>query len=260
MSRFGTYHWQGVKLGDPALDAARSELASPSDEDAALRAFVDLLRSGVTAAVGIALDHYHYAISMERHGFGNVLRDFDQEVLQRARQILRDAPSAASETGASMKGRDSASALLIMINRAEVEDSESIARVLDAPPNYDAESAAFRSAGRILQLSAGVDERLVTALTRVVFDDGRDVDDRLEALQALSKSSSPQALADFRRALELNDLELQATAARALAKHDLVSHRSLIEAKAATWPEDAPYPASDVRDILAESDDSSEDE
>ncbi|MGW6137975.1 hypothetical protein ACWFRM_10520 [Streptomyces sp. NPDC055144] len=260
MNRFGTYHWQGVTLGDPALDAARSELASPSDEDAALRAFVDLLRSGDTAAMGIALDHYHYALSMERHGFGSVLKDYGHEVLQRARQILHEAPSPASETGASMNGADYASALLVMINRAEEEDAESIARVLDAPPNYDAESAAFRSAGRILQLSSGADERLVTELARVVFDEGRDVDDRLEALQALAKGSTPRTLADFQRAMELDDLELQATAARALAKHDLAAHRSLIEEKVATWPEDAPYPASDVRDILAESDDSVENE
>ncbi|MGW1942816.1 hypothetical protein ACWCRC_00610 [Streptomyces sp. NPDC001940] len=260
MSRFGTYHWQGVTLGDPALEAARSELASPSDEDAALRAFVHLLRSGDTAAMGIALDHYHHAISAERYGFGSVLKGYGHEVMQRARQILREAPSPASESGAGMYGADYASALLVMINRAEEEDVELIARVLDAPPNYDSESAAFRSAGRILQLSSGANERLVTALARVVFDEGRDIDDRLEALQALAKSSAPRTLTDFKRAMELDDLELQETAARAIAKHDLAAHRSLIEEKVATWPADAPYPASDVRDALAESDDSVENE
>ncbi|MFL4902569.1 hypothetical protein ACJ6WF_05140 [Streptomyces sp. MMS24-I2-30] len=260
MSRFETYHWQGVTLDDPGLEAARSELASPSDQDAALRAFVDLLRSGETAAMGIALDHYHYAISMERHGFGNVLRGYGHEALQCARQILRGAPSAASQTGASMNGAEYASALLIMINRAEEEDVESIARVLDAPPNYDAESAAFKSAGRILELSTGANERLVTALARVIFDDRRDAGDRLDALEALAKGSSPQALVEIKTAMELNDLGIQTTAAYALAVHDLAAYRSLIEEKAAAWPEDAPYPASDVRDILVECDDSAEEQ
>ncbi|MGW7381189.1 hypothetical protein [Streptomyces sp. NPDC054794] len=253
MSRFDTYHWHGVTLADSTLDAARAELEDPSGEEAALRGFVTLLRSGNLAATGIALDHYHYAITRERHGFGSVLKEYREEVRRCARKILRQGPAPGSATGAAMAGADWASALLIMINQAEQEDAEIIAGALDAPPNFDAESAAFRAAGRILQQSTGTNERLVAVLSRAVFDEARDADERLEALQALSRS--PHAVTDLLRAAELDDLELQATAVRALARLDLAAHRRLVEEKAASWPEDAPYPASDVRDVLAELDD-----
>lgn len=139
-----------------------------------------------------------------------------------------------------------------MINKAEQRDSDLIARALELPANFDAESAAFRSAGRILRHSTEPEHRLVTALSRAVFDDSRHTDDRLEALHALSRAGSPHALTEIRRAMNLDDLELQATATRALCVHDLANHRDLIEEKVASWPDDAPYPAADVRDILAE--------
>ncbi|PUB32176.1 hypothetical protein C8K30_101697 [Promicromonospora sp. AC04] len=252
MARFSTYHWQGVVLPDPAHDAARSELESPSSDHAAVQAFVTLLRSGDTAATGIALDHYHYAISMERYGLGSDLRTYGHEALECARRILGKPAVPTPEAEPDLAGASCSSALLIMINRAEQEDSDLIAGALESPANFDAESAAFRSAGRILQHSIEPNRRLVTALSAVVFDELRHTDDRLEALQALAKSETPQALAELERATDLDDLQLQATAARALCVHDFAGHRDRIEEKVASWPADAPHPASDVRDILGE--------
>src|SRR5882757_452476 len=55
-------------LGDIELEGAREELSNPTGETGQRDAFLTLLRSGVDAAVGIALDHYHYADALCRFG------------------------------------------------------------------------------------------------------------------------------------------------------------------------------------------------
>ncbi|MFE9822854.1 hypothetical protein ACFYSH_11940 [Streptomyces sp. NPDC005791] len=250
MEKFDTYHWQGCRLDDPELEAARLELVSPRSGDAAQRAFTRLLHSGSTPAMGMALDHYHYALSGERHGIAGLFAAHAAEVLACARTILRRAQAGGATEACAANGADGASALLVLVNEATGEDSDLIARNITDPPGPDSFSAALGAAGTILDTVTEPGRRLIAAVEGIVFDESADLDDRLEALQALARGRSPAVMSALVRASALEALELQVTAVQALAFHDMDTHRGLVETRAARWPEGAPYPAADVRRLL----------
>lgn len=254
MEKFDTYHWQGRRLEDPELEEARLELVSPQSGDVARHAFMRLLRSDSIPAVGIALDHYHYALSGERHGMSSLLASHASDVLQCVRKILQRPLPSATDDAAATDSAARASALLVLVNEATPEDSDLIARNIEEAPGPDALSAALGAAGTILDSVREPVPRLVAAVERLVFDDSLDFDERLEALQALAQGSSPDVLAVMVRASALEDLELQVTAVQALGFHDMGAYRGLVEERAASWPEGAPYPAADVRRLLREDD------
>ena len=54
-----------------------------------------------------------------------------------------------------------------------------------------------------------------------------------------------------RTALGSSELTLQIAAALVLAEHDLAHSRASVERVVAGWPDDAPYTADEVRDLLA---------
>lgn len=254
MEKFDTYHWQGRHLEDPELEEARIALVSPQSGDAARRAFARLLGSDSVPATGIALDHYHYALSGERHGMASFFASYAGDVLERARTILRRPPVPAVDEGSAIDRSARASALLVLLNEAAPQDSDLIARSIEEAPGPDALSAALGAAGTILDSAREPSPRLVAVVERLVFDESVDFDERLEALQALAQGSSPEVMAALVRASALDELELQVTAVQALGFHDMATYRGLVEERSASWPEGAPYPAADVRRLLREDD------
>ncbi|MFJ8074339.1 hypothetical protein ACIQ7Q_10470 [Streptomyces sp. NPDC096176] len=252
MEKFDTYHWQRHRLEDPELEAARLELVAPRTRDGALSAFTRLLHSTSVPAIGIALDHYHYGLSGERHGIAGLFAPYASEVLDRARMILRRASSLDPTAGTDVDRAGRASALLVLLNEATPEDSELIAESIEDRPGPDEFSAALLAAGTILGSAPEPGGRLVAALERIVFDESADLDERLEALQALAQGSSPDVVAVHVRVSAVNELTLQVTAVQALAFHDMDTYRDLVRERAASWPEEAPYPAADVRRLLRE--------
>ena len=250
---FNTYYWHGSPLDDPSLETAREEVRSWKDLAARKKAFLVLLRSAHPVAVGTALDHYDYAESSSRHGSANIFSDYAPEVLDRAREILQQAPLPAEVTGAEEDGANHASALGAMLNLALPEDSELIAKALEEQPrNPSVFEAATMAARTSLERSAVPDQRLLDALGRVVFDDASPTADRTTALRALGGARSPQAAELIIRACDIDKLEIQAHAAALLAHQDINQHRALLERLVASWPDNAPYPASDVSDMLNE--------
>ncbi|MER7202318.1 hypothetical protein CG723_01305 [Streptomyces sp. CB01635] len=254
MEKFDTYHWQGRHLEDPELEEARIELVSPQSGDAARHAFTRLLCSDSIQAMGIALDHYHYALSGERHGMASLFAPYASDVLECARKILRRPPVSATYEASAIDKAACASALLVLVNEATPEDSDLIARSIEEAPGPDALSAALGAAGTILDSVREPSPRLVAVMERLIFDESVDFDERLEALQALAQGSSPVVMAVLVRASALEDLELQVTAVQGLGFHDMGTYRGLVEERSASWPEGAPYPAADVRRLLREDD------
>src|SRR5215212_4844252 len=120
---FNTYYWHGYVLQDAQLERARSTLATSGGRDAT-GAFELLLRSDEPAAVGIALDHYHYVDASTRHGSGSPFAPYAGSVRARALDMLRQPPIPAG--GVTEEGANHASALGALLNLAEPEDAELI--------------------------------------------------------------------------------------------------------------------------------------
>ncbi|MFC5218308.1 hypothetical protein [Streptomyces coerulescens] len=244
---FNTYHWRDCPLDDPELERACAVLASETpDEDA----FLALLRSGRTAAVGTALDHFHHADAVSRHGGGNPFAHHLAEVLERAREILSAPPAPSSETGAEKDGADHASALLAMLNHARPEDSGLIASALRQATTADTLEAATMAAATALERSTVLDEELISALRDIIFGESVAIWERVEALKAFNNVKSPRAADIAAQALESDDHDLQVHAAIILATHHLSTHRTVVEQVVESWPENVPYPAAAVLDAL----------
>lgn len=242
---FDSFYWHGARTGTPELEQARERLAASSDR----AAFELLLRSGDPVAIGVALDQYDYADASTRHGTTNPFEGYHDEVIARARDILRGPPSPAS-LGAE-PGANHASALGALANVAEPEDSELILRALEQASTLNLRFAAARTAGTALEKSPQPDARLVDALARLLLDEaaGREVRDA--ALSALGGARSDAATDALLRVTRVSDVRRQASAAVHLLDRDLRAHRAYVEELVRSWPEDPPYPAGDVLEMLA---------
>lgn len=251
MRKFDSYHWQNAVLDDPDLQAARNRLGRSPGGEEGVRSFLTLLRSSEEAARGIALDYYHYAASQERYGSPNPFSGFRSEVLEAARNILRAPARPARESGGDFDGAEHASALVALANEATEQDSGLVVDALRKASSFDTVSAALQAAGRIMRWSDPPPDNLVSSILLIVHDEDLDLDERLEALQALARGKTPETLRELARVAEFRDPVLQVTATHALAFHDLETYRSFVEERFASWPDDSPYPASEVRDLLS---------
>lgn len=242
---FDSFYWRHARLGTLELERARERLVSSHDP----AAFELLLRSGDPVAVGVALDQYAYADASTRHGQSNPFGGYRDEIIARAKEILRGPPSPASlgaEPGASY-----ASALGALLNVADPEDSELIRLALEQASTPNLRFAAARAAKSALEKSVTPDARLVDVLARLLLDDATDLDSRLAALSALGGARSAAAADALLRTTRAPDISLQASAALHLLDRDPVAYRARVEELARSWPEDPPYPAGDVLEVLA---------
>lgn len=242
---FDSYYWHDARTGTPELERARERLAASSDR----AAFELLLRSGDPVAIGIALDQYHYADASTRHGTRNPFDGHFDEVVARARDILRGPPSSAS-LGAE-PGANHASALGVLMNVAEPEDAALIVPGLDPACTGNLRLAAAFAAGPALEKSPVPDPRLVDALARLLLDEAAELDERHAALTALGRAESAAVTDVLLRATRVADVGLQASVALHLLDRDPRAHQARVEELVRAWPADLPYPAREVLDWLA---------
>ncbi len=242
---FDSFYWRDARTGSPELERARERVAAERDQ----AAFELLLRSDDPVAIGIALDQYACADARTRHGTANPFAAYRDEVIARAREILRDPPSASS-LGAE-PGASHTSALGALLNVAEPEDAVLIVRALEQASTSNLRFEAARAASAALEKSDAPDERLIEALARIVLDESADLDERRAAVSALGRARSATATDALLRALRAADVGLQASAALRLLDRDPEAHRARVEELARSWPEDPPYPAGDVLELLA---------
>jgi HEAT repeat protein len=205
----------------------------------------------ILVAIGIALDHYHYADASTRHGTSNPFENYQDEVLALAREILRCAPSPMSER--VEQGANHASALGALMNLARPEDAALIVGALEKTPTSNVRLAAAFAGSTALESAASPDERLIAALEKVAFDDTAEPDERRSAVSAVGRTRSVAATDTLLRMSRIADLGLQARAALHLLHSDLRAHRAYVEEIVHRWPIDAPYPASEVIELLSES-------
>ena len=251
---FDSYFWLDAHFDDPALSAARAELAQPTSEEASKAAFRRLLRSDSVAAQGVAFDQYRYAEASSRFGDGNPFEPEAEEVLQRAREALRQPPTARGEQGARIDGANHASALAAILNLAQSEDAQTVVDVLGQAGNSDVRTGALEVAQSVAERSATVDPALVGAVARAVDNPQWPWRDREQALAVLYEAAPAAAIEKALQLLNAPDLRMRIRAAWVLAEADLERHRPLLTELAASWPDDAPYPAFEVRQALADED------
>lgn len=245
---FDSYYWRSSRLSTPELEHARVLVATTRD----LASFMLLLRSSDIAAVGIAFDQYHYADASSRHGTVTPFGEYRSEVAARAREVLRQPPSAAA--GSVEAGANHASALGALANLAESEDAELIVQVLRWAGPSNLRFAAALAARSVLENSVSPNEQLISELEKVVFDESTASEERRAALAALGRARSEFATDALLRVLRVSDPSLQASSALHLLDRDLPRYRFRVEEIARTWPKDPPYPADEVIELLAESD------
>jgi hypothetical protein len=246
---FDSYYWHDAHL-DPEHESARAVVRGASVE-AAVGAFRILLASSRVSAQGIALDQYHHAEANSRFGTDNPFREVRRQVLQTARAVLAAPPVHEGDDGASIGGANHASALGALLNLADAADAERLAAILEQRPNHVVLGLALQCAGTVLEKDASL-VALAAAVRQVVQDSAVPARERGNALH-LVELTEPELAEQL--ALELvrgSDLRLQADAAWLLAERDLGRHRDLLVEIEARWPESAPYPAFEVRQLLEE--------
>ncbi|KAA5824710.1 hypothetical protein ABT337_33455 [Saccharopolyspora hirsuta] len=234
-----THYWQHVEFEDPALETARRELHAPTGALGVDEAFLALLRSGRTVAVSIALDMYSAEERTSRWGFANPLQEHADEVLERAREVLRRPPMPATDSGAAHDGADHASALGAMMNLARPDDADLLAAVLRAPASSEVLLTACMAADGALWADEPSSE-LIAALGEIVFDTARTTDQRKDALRALGNVEASSAADIAVRAAQDEDAELRSTAVAVLATAHLSTHRPLVEEFFAACPRTDP--------------------
>lgn len=231
-------YWQGCDLESPELGAAHQELRSPTGAIEHQRAFRMMLHSGHTAAVGIALDHFHHGAGLSR--FGLDVEAYAPEVLAVARDVLRHPPSPAAASPETGAGANHASALHVFEELAAPEDAEAIALALRLP-NAAAvvRERAVSAASEYFDRWELPDARVVTALEDLIFDTAADIGLRAEAVIPLFDVHSPQVTAVLVRAANSPEPAIQVEAAIGLTREQRIDeYRDLVERLAASLPDE----------------------
>ncbi|MFF1916292.1 hypothetical protein ACFVYE_32855 [Streptomyces sp. NPDC058239] len=188
-----------------------------------------------------ALDDYQSAQADTRWGVDNPYWPLANEVRFAARDLLGQSPS----------GRSHASALTVMWHLAEEEDADLIADALEGAPDAEVREMALLAAGTALAEGEEPNRRLLATITATVLDEGLDVRDRKDAMQALEDLDLPEVEDLIVRLSESSALELQVYAAGCLATPlRLRVHRDRVRRLARSWPEDAGWEAKHVREAV----------
>ncbi|MGW1616956.1 hypothetical protein ACWCQZ_47825 [Streptomyces sp. NPDC002285] len=211
------------------------------DEKSGPGEFSARLESDDIDVVRGALDDYQSAQATTRWGVDNPYWSLADEVRFAARRLLGLPPSGGSH----------ASALTILWHLAEEEDADLIAEVLEGAPDAGVREGALLAAGTALAKGEKPNRRLLVLITAMVLDEGLDVRDRRDAMQALADLDLPEVEDLIVRLSESSELELQVYAALCLVTPlRLRVHRDRVRQLAKSWPEDAGDYASIVREQL----------
>ncbi|MFI0967580.1 hypothetical protein ACH4S8_40315 [Streptomyces sp. NPDC021080] len=232
-----TYYWDSTPLSDPEMATARDMLVRHSSGPEFTEAFFKLLRSGKRVPVSIALARYQYSEAESRWGPDNPAESVSAEVLERARWLLSHPPMKARECGTVHDEADHASALMAMMNLADVQDADLIADVIERSPEPEVLAAASMAAHRPFEFAAVPEPRLVEAIGRRAADDSLSPSTRAEVLQALRYADCARGSEIALSLAESDDVTLQVAAAQVLAAAHLATHREVVERLRESWPE-----------------------
>lgn len=251
---FDTYYWAAAELADPDLAQAKAELSDPTSARTATRAFQRLIAVDSTAANGVAFDHYAYAEASGRFGADNPFSRYAEQVRARARDVLAAPAVARGAEGAAIDGANHASAAAALMNLAEPADQRLLADAFESASGSDVRMALLDAAETALEAGGSVDDQLIAVLARAVADKGLPLGDRDAALRVLNVAAPERAVTLADGLLDHAPLALQTRAAWVLAERALKSNQDRLAELVERWPDDAPYPAFEVRQAVAPED------
>ncbi|MER6816705.1 HEAT repeat domain-containing protein [Spirillospora sp. NPDC000708] len=236
LREFGTWNWT-CEFDDPVLRGAYAAMGAATTPQEFERAFLVLLRSEDTVAIGAALDYYDRARTTSRFGEDSPFEAHRDEVIARARALLRQPPRPADERGAA--GANHASALSVLRNEAGPQDAEPIFAILRAAPPGGVDGDALSAAGLVLNAGPVPHAGLLALVIGIAGDRSRDPGERREALRALPDAPAPEITALLLEAIGDEDPDVRLDAAAALCRGPrFYAHRRRLEDFVATWPED----------------------
>ncbi|MEQ1505218.1 MAG: hypothetical protein ABMB14_23495 [Myxococcota bacterium] len=244
---FVSIFWSGEPEGDSNI-AAALDLASAVGQTpgAQLAAFERLLLGSSSRSRGMAFDHYFYANAQTRFGFGAM-------VSERARlELGSPAVSGTTASGAPIRGANHASALNIVALLGDARDLPRIGATLAEAVDPSVVWSCCMAASTCLRDCDVAHPGLFAALEAVVGSADLPDATKIEAVDALGASASRESERILERVVRSDRVPASLQAAIRLAERDFAAHRTLLEAFAARLPDDAPYPASDLRDLLEE--------
>ncbi|WP_027943563.1 hypothetical protein [Amycolatopsis taiwanensis] len=239
LAGFHSIYWTGVEPDDPKLRKAHWELMFPTSDETCLQAFLTLLRSDDMVAVGVALDHYEHWEGLRR-----VLDDetsaerYLPEVLDRAREVLRQPPSPPELSPNRGAGANHLSALnMIGARHAEPSDADLVLDVLEQAATDEVRHEAVSLAYGVLDEAEVKDQRVVDALSDLLFDPSIRFNLAKEkAIRVLADALGPEADGLLLRLVRGDDAKAQAHAAWYLVRSGrLDKYRDLLVEVAESW-------------------------
>lgn len=246
---FQSWYWRG-RFDDPELQGAYEAMNEPTTTEEFGRGFLTLLRGDDTVAKGIALDFYDRAEMTSRFVGGNPFEDYDEEVFQVARELLRQ-PARPADERTTIDGANHASALaaLSRFGLERDEDIDAVAAVLGRMPDGELRERALDAAHLLLEDSEAPDPRLSALVVRV-----EECRERVKAVRDLRDSQEAEATERLLLATEDEEWRVRQEAAAALTlNRRFYAHRSLLERLVETWSGGERSDAADeVRDALSE--------
>ncbi|MFI8071119.1 hypothetical protein ACIF85_20325 [Streptomyces sp. NPDC086033] len=222
---FDSYYWHEWDIPDPRLGELRRKLASG---EGGVDAFLELLQSDSVVAVGVALDHYRYEESLTRFGRDNPFEELEPTILEVARRVLAAPPHGMSH----------ASALRVLGDLGDSDDGHTIASILRAGATHEVVSAALWAAGAALSDTEEEDQELVEALSGVIFDESRRMQDRVDAILAFSHMENETVGIILARSARLPHEEIQVEALAHLIDYHSDAQLETVEDVVNSWAQD----------------------
>ncbi len=271
MYGFSSFYWNVSELAEAdrraveALNTASQSRPSAGyathDLAGLLAAYRTLLDSADVRARGVALDQYAYAEAQGRWGADNPMTRFAGEVRAQARAMLATTPEPGvplAEQPRVIAGWNSALGVLKHLADGDTSDIPRIVEVLSAMflDNLLDVDAFMALEVRLVDADAPTCARVGAWLAATMGDERLPHEVRISAVKAFdddrysARLGPRDALAGL---LDNSEIRLSVIAANTLLHID-ESYEPEIRRAVAGWPDDASYPANEVREILADAD------
>lgn len=255
MNQFKSYYWTPQDLDTKGLRRAYQQFCnSDSTLEQKLESFKKLLESGSVIAQGIAFDQFFYTESLSRFGSTNPYWQYSEQLLSQAREQLKTPPvTVVKPKEKAIVGANHASALGVLAHLGQEHDISLIEPILRSSRDINVLDMGFRAARQCLKDTENLYPEIILTLSQIIFDEERDLGIRAAAISAFSDYMIPEVEEVLVKAAKQCPLPISAHAAWLLSVYDLQKHLVLLQELSEAWPNDAMYPASEVRDLLKSS-------